>query len=116
MLASLDHPNILPIYEVGQGEDGLPFFSMKYAIGGSLQKAGATLRNNPRECVRLMAKVARAVQHGIALAKADRLSIQFSRLEVYRFGPEAGVKRRRRRSAVTSPLSLGRSDARVVGV
>jgi TolB-like protein/Tfp pilus assembly protein PilF/tRNA A-37 threonylcarbamoyl transferase component Bud32 len=67
--ASLDHPNILPIYDVGQGEDGLPFFSMKYAAGGSLQKAGPALRKNPRECVRLMAKVARAVQyaheHGI---------------------------------------------------
>ena len=61
--ASLDHPNILPIYEVGQGEDGLPFFSMKYAAGGSLQKAGAALRNEPRECVRLMAKVAHAVQY-----------------------------------------------------
>jgi len=67
--ASLDHPNILPIYEVGQGEDGLPFFTMKYAAGGSLQKAGPALRGEPRECVRLMAKVARAVQyaheHGI---------------------------------------------------
>ena len=61
--ASLDHPNILPIYEVGQGEDGLPFFSMKYAAGGSLQKAGAALRNEPRECLRLMAKVAHAVQY-----------------------------------------------------
>src|SRR5213595_818678 len=61
--ASLDHPNILPIYEVGQGEDGLPFFSMKYAPGGSLQKAEPALRNEPRECVRLMAKVARAVQY-----------------------------------------------------
>ena len=61
--ASLDHPNILPIYEVGHGEDGLPFFSMKYAAGGSLQKAGPTLRTQPRECVRLMAKVARAVQY-----------------------------------------------------
>jgi TolB-like protein/Flp pilus assembly protein TadD/tRNA A-37 threonylcarbamoyl transferase component Bud32 len=67
--ASLDHPNILPIYEVGQGEDGLPFFSMKYAAGGSLQKAAPALRSDSRECVRLMAKVARAVQyaheHGI---------------------------------------------------
>src|SRR6266705_3307478 len=61
--ASLDHPNILPIYEVGHGEDGLPFFSMKYAAGGSLQKAGPALRNAERECVRLMAKVARAVQY-----------------------------------------------------
>src|SRR6266513_989626 len=61
--ASLDHPNILPIYEVGQGEDGLPFFTMKYAAGGSLQKAGPALRGEPRECVRLMAKGARAVQY-----------------------------------------------------
>jgi serine/threonine protein kinase/Tfp pilus assembly protein PilF len=61
--ASLDHPNILPIYEVGQGEDGLPFFSMKYASGGSLQKAGPALRGESRECVRLIAKVARAVQY-----------------------------------------------------
>jgi TolB-like protein/Tfp pilus assembly protein PilF/tRNA A-37 threonylcarbamoyl transferase component Bud32 len=62
--ASLDHPNILPIYEIGQGEDGLPFFSMKYAAGGSLQKAGSALRSKSRECVvRLMAKVARAVQY-----------------------------------------------------
>jgi serine/threonine-protein kinase len=61
--ASLDHPNILPIYDVGHAEDGLPFFSMKYAIGGSLQKAEPTVRNEPRECVRLVAKVARAVQY-----------------------------------------------------
>jgi TolB-like protein/tetratricopeptide (TPR) repeat protein/tRNA A-37 threonylcarbamoyl transferase component Bud32 len=68
--ASLDHPNILPIYEVGQGEDRLPFFSMKYAAGGSLQRAAPALRGEPRECVRLMTKLARAVQyaheHGIA--------------------------------------------------
>ena len=32
-VASLDHANILPIYEVSESEGGLPFFSMKYAIG-----------------------------------------------------------------------------------
>jgi serine/threonine-protein kinase len=67
--ASLDHPNILPIHEVGHGEDGLPFFSMKYAAGGSLQKTGPALRSDPRQSMQLMAKVARAVQyaheHGI---------------------------------------------------
>src|SRR5437660_2867811 len=67
--ASLDHPNILPIYEVSEGEDGLPFFSMKFAPGGSLVDAGPALRNEPRRSVALMAKVARGVQyahvHGI---------------------------------------------------
>jgi serine/threonine-protein kinase len=58
--ASLDHPNILPIYEVAEAE-GLPFFTMKYATGGSLQEAAAALSADPRECVRLLAKVTRAV-------------------------------------------------------
>ena len=29
--ANLDHPNVLPIHEVSYNEDGLPFFSMKFA-------------------------------------------------------------------------------------
>src|SRR6266404_7256755 len=41
--ASLDHPNVLPIYEVSESEDGLPFFSMKFATGGSLQHAASSL-------------------------------------------------------------------------
>jgi TolB-like protein/tRNA A-37 threonylcarbamoyl transferase component Bud32 len=71
--ASLDHPNILPIYEVSESEDGLPFFSMKFATGGSLQKVGSTLRAEPRRCVQLMAKVARAVEyaHGQGILHRD---------------------------------------------
>jgi serine/threonine protein kinase/cytochrome c-type biogenesis protein CcmH/NrfG len=61
--AHLDHPNILPIYEVGKGEDELPFFSMKFAAGGSLVEAGPALRREPRRAAGLMAKVARAVQY-----------------------------------------------------
>src|SRR5215471_640488 len=59
--ASLDHPNVLPIYEVGESDDGLPFFSMKYVNGGSLQQIGPSLRSDPHRCVQLMEKVARAV-------------------------------------------------------
>lgn len=62
-VASLDHPNILPIYEVSESEDGLPFFSMKFAEKGSLHENVASLRDEPRKCVQLMAKVARAVEY-----------------------------------------------------
>jgi serine/threonine protein kinase/TolB-like protein/Flp pilus assembly protein TadD len=61
--ANLDHPNILPIYEVSQSEEGLPFFSMKFAGGGSLLEAAPSLRSDPRRAVALMAKVARALQY-----------------------------------------------------
>jgi TolB-like protein/tRNA A-37 threonylcarbamoyl transferase component Bud32 len=64
--ASLDHPNILPIYEVGEDEDGLPFFSMKFAAGGSLRDIAPALRSEPSRSVALMAKVARALQYAHA--------------------------------------------------
>src|SRR5213082_3631830 len=64
--ATLDHPNILPIYEVGENEDGLPSFSMKFAAGGSLADAAPELRKEPRRIVRLVAKVARAVEYAHA--------------------------------------------------
>src|ERR1043166_7165183 len=71
--ASLDHPNILPIYEVSECDDGLPFFSMKFAGGGSLLDAAPALRGEPRRSVALVAKVARAVQyaHGQGILHRD---------------------------------------------
>jgi serine/threonine protein kinase/Tfp pilus assembly protein PilF len=60
--ASLDHPNILPIYEVSESDDGLPFFSMKFATGGSLREAARCLQREPRRCVALVAKIARATE------------------------------------------------------
>src|SRR6266404_8761712 len=72
-VASLDHPNILPIHEVSESEEGLPFFSMKYATGGSLRAAAPTLRPKPGECVRLVAKVARGIAyaHGKGVVHRD---------------------------------------------
>ena len=57
----LDHPNILPIYEVGESADGLPFFAMKFATGGSLRDVGTALQRMPDRIVPLILSVARAV-------------------------------------------------------
>jgi len=71
--ASLDHPNILPIYEVSECDDGMPFFSMKFAGGGSLLDAAPALRGEPRRAVASIAKIARAVQyaHGQGILHRD---------------------------------------------
>ena len=72
-VASLRHPNILPIYELGETEDGLPFFTMKHAPGGTLLEAARSLRHDPRQSVRLIAKVSRAMQyaHGEGVLHRD---------------------------------------------
>jgi hypothetical protein len=59
--ANLDHPNILPIFEVGD-DHGRPFFSMKLVAGGSLaDKVTRTLGTAAREHVSLLATICRAV-------------------------------------------------------
>ncbi len=60
--ASLDHPHILPVYEVGE-HDALPYFSMKLATGGSLAQHLAHFTGDPRRAASLLASVARAVHH-----------------------------------------------------
>ena len=61
-MAALDHPGILPVYEVGDA-DGMPYFSMKLADGGSLADR---LKRGPlpaKEAAALMIQLARAVHH-----------------------------------------------------
>jgi serine/threonine-protein kinase len=66
-VATLDHPNIVPIYEVGElpSADGtrLPFFSMKLIEGENLSQAKGRFRGNWGGIARLMSLVTRAVGH-----------------------------------------------------
>jgi WD40 repeat protein/tRNA A-37 threonylcarbamoyl transferase component Bud32 len=74
--ANLDHPNIVPIYEVGE-HDGQHYFSMKLVDGDNLaqvisrkgakaqssEEAGTSSLRSWRLCVKLLEKVARAVHY-----------------------------------------------------
>lgn len=60
--ASLDHPRIVPIYEIGQ-RDGCCYFSMKFVEGGQLDEV---VRHKPmpvRRAAELVAKLARTVHY-----------------------------------------------------
>jgi serine/threonine-protein kinase len=61
-VANLDHPNIVPIYEVGECE-GRHYFSMKLFEGGSLDQHQPRLAKDPRAAAQLLAQVARAVHY-----------------------------------------------------
>lgn len=58
--ASLDHPNIVPIYEVGEFE-GQHYFTMKLVEGGTLRDRMDQFRRDPRLAAEFMSKVASAV-------------------------------------------------------
>jgi tetratricopeptide (TPR) repeat protein len=60
-IARLRHPNIVQVYEVGE-QDGLPFFSLEYVEGGSLDKHLGTTPKAPHQAADLIETLARAVQ------------------------------------------------------
>jgi TolB-like protein/predicted Ser/Thr protein kinase len=66
--ASLDHPCIVPIYEVGE-RDGQCYFSMKLVEGGQLDEVVKHAPMSVRQAVEFVAKIARTVhyahEHGI---------------------------------------------------
>ena len=66
--ASLDHPSIVPIYEVGE-RDGSCYFSMKFVEGGQLDEVVRQTPMSIRQAAELIAKVTRTVhyahEHGI---------------------------------------------------
>src|SRR5438094_1825677 len=66
--ASLNHPGIVPIHEVGE-RDGCCYFSMNLIEGGQLDAVAKREPMSPRRAAELIARVARTVhyahEHGI---------------------------------------------------
>jgi serine/threonine-protein kinase len=64
--ARLDHPNIVPIYEIGE-HDGQHYFSMKLIEGGTLAETSSRFKvqssKTTKEAARLASTVARAVHY-----------------------------------------------------
>jgi serine/threonine-protein kinase len=61
--ARLKHPNIITVHEVGEW-DARPFMVMEHIAGGSLsQRLAAHGRPMPRDAARLVADIARGIQH-----------------------------------------------------
>jgi hypothetical protein len=60
--AGLRHPNIVPVYHVGE-QEGRPFYTMALVEGGSLDRHLSRFVGHPKSASMLVAKIARAVHH-----------------------------------------------------
>lgn len=59
-IAALEHPAIVPVYDVGE-EDGQPYFVMRYMTGGSLQDTIAKGAMTLGEAARIFSRLAPAL-------------------------------------------------------
>jgi serine/threonine-protein kinase len=62
VIASLDHPNIVPLYEVGE-HCGYPYLVLKLIPSGDLERHIPRLRKDPHAAARILARVARTVDY-----------------------------------------------------
>ncbi len=63
ILARLDHPHIVPVYDVGRSEDGLCYVVSKYVEGSNLAERIRQGRRSFAESAELVATVAEALHH-----------------------------------------------------
>src|SRR5262245_44824310 len=62
-LAGLDHPGIVPVYDVGHTEDGLCYLVTKLVAGSDLRQWIQDARPSVAVAVEIVARVAEALQH-----------------------------------------------------
>lgn len=62
MIASLEHPSIVPVYDVGD-DDGQPFFVMRFMNGGSLSDVIEKGSVSLQDTARIVEKIAQGLAH-----------------------------------------------------
>lgn len=79
--ASLDHPNLCTIHEVGETPDGLHFIAMAYYEGGSLRQRIRKGRLEPSDALGVAAQLCRglecAARHGIVHRDIKPANVMF---------------------------------------
>ena len=74
LAASIDHPNVIPIHDAGQADDGTLFISMRYVEGADLKQLLKERGSLPADdAVHLLAQVARGLDaaHARGLVHRD---------------------------------------------
>jgi len=70
-IASLEHPAIVPVYDVGE-EEGQPFFVMRYMAGGSLSVLIEEGKLSLQDTARIIERIAVALDHAHRLGIIHR--------------------------------------------
>jgi WD40 repeat protein len=70
-VARLQHPNIVPVYEIGEA-DGCPFLALEFVHGGTLADRIAARPFTAREAAALLETVARAVHYAHLMGVVHR--------------------------------------------
>jgi WD40 repeat protein/tRNA A-37 threonylcarbamoyl transferase component Bud32 len=71
-IASLQHPNVVQIHDVGE-QNGQPYFALEFVDGGSLEQRLTGTPHAPRKAAQLVETLARAVHaaHGVGIIHRD---------------------------------------------
>lgn len=66
----LEHPGIVPIYDMGHQEHGTPFYAMKLVKGGNMEQAIEALHALPRDSTERQLAFTRLLRQFIAVCQA----------------------------------------------
>jgi len=61
-IASLQHPHVVQIHEIGEADDGMPYLCLEYIAGGNLERKLRERLPSARESAEIVRQLAEAIQ------------------------------------------------------